>query len=109
MDEYLGVNPPNDAKGVLQDIHWAMGNFGYFPTYSLGSMIAVQLFAAADEDIDDLMEKIASGDYDALHLWLRRHVWQHGRRFSTKEVVRRATGEELSSAPYIAHLRRRYE
>jgi len=97
MEEYLGVTPDTDAEGCLQDIHWSHGNFGYFPTYSLGSVLAAQLYASAEDDIDDLDGKVAAGEFDDLHDWLGENVHQHGKRYTTPELVEEATGE-----PYTA-------
>jgi carboxypeptidase Taq len=104
-DELLGVRPTSVADGVLQDIHWAMGAIGYFPTYTLGNLVAAQLFDAATEAIDDLPSRIAAGDFQPLLAWLRENVHQHGRRLSADELVQRATGAPLSSEPFLAYLR----
>jgi carboxypeptidase Taq len=104
-DDLLGVRPDSVADGVLQDIHWAMGAIGYFPTYTLGNLVAAQLFDAAADDIDDLPARIASGDFAPLLAWLREHVHQHGRRLSADELVKRATGRPLSSTPFLTYLR----
>ena len=104
-DDLLGVRPASVADGVLQDIHWAMGAIGYFPTYTLGNLVAAQLFDAATEAIDDLPGHIAAGDFAPLLGWLRENVHRHGRRLSADELVERATGAPLSSAPFLAHLR----
>ena len=93
----LGVRPETDSEGCLQDIHWSHGNFGYFPTYSLGSVMAAQLFEAAEAEIDDLDAKIAEGEFDDLHDWLGENVHRHGSRYETNELVKRATGEDFSS------------
>lgn len=108
MKEYLGVNVPDDAHGVLQDIHWSFGDIGYFGTYSLGSMIAAQLFEAASHDIKGLEEKISLGKFDELHAWLKDNIHCHGRRYSTKELVKKATGEEPHPRAYLAYLERKF-
>ena len=104
-DELLGIRPTTVADGVLQDIHWAMGAIGYFPTYTLGNLVAAQLFDAATEAVDDLPGRIAAGDFEPLLAWLREHVHRHGRRLSADELVERATGAPLSSEPFLTHLR----
>ncbi|MFB6070981.1 MAG: carboxypeptidase M32 [Halanaeroarchaeum sp.] len=101
MEEYLGVRPDSDAKGALQDIHWSHGNFGYFPTYSLGSVLAAQLFAAAEDDVDDLGGKIAAGDVEPLAEWLRENVHRHGRRYETDDLIREATGESYTADYFL--------
>jgi len=107
-EEYLGITPPSDALGCLQDIHWSHGNFGYFPTYSLGSVMAAQLFAAADREIDDLDGDIQGGDFDALGEWLRANIHQHGRRYETDELVEHATGKPLSADAFTEYVTEKY-
>lgn len=104
-EELLGIRPPSDADGVMQDIHWAMGGFGYFPTYTLGNLIAAQLFDAAAADIDGLSNRIATGDFAPLLQWLRDHVHCHGRSRSAADIVEHATGSALSSESFLAYLR----
>jgi carboxypeptidase Taq len=108
MASYLGVRPESDTEGCLQDIHWSHGSFGYFPTYSLGSVIAAQLFEAARADLDGLEESIQSGEFDPLHDWLTEHVHRHGKRHETNELVRRATGEDVSAAAFVDHATEKY-
>jgi carboxypeptidase Taq len=92
--EYLGIVPPDAARGVLQDVHWSAGLLGYFPTYAIGNMISVQLFEAAPK----------TEDYAVLLGWLREHVHHHGRKFSAEDLVRRATGKPISPEPYLRYL-----
>lgn len=103
--DLLGVRPESVADGVLQDIHWAMGELGYFPTYTLGNLIAAQLFEAAGAALDDLPGSITRGDFAPLLDWLRDNVHRHGRSLSSDEIVRTATGRPLSSEPFLAYLR----
>jgi len=105
-DELLGLRAPDLAQGVLQDIHWSMGAFGYFPTYTLGNLMNAQLFAAAGESLGDLGAQFAQGDFAPLLGWLREHVHQHGRRFPAKELIERATGKPLSSEAFLAERKR---
>ncbi|NQT14594.1 MAG: carboxypeptidase M32 [Planctomycetes bacterium] len=102
---YLGVRPSDDADGVLQDIHWAGGAVGYFPTYSLGNLYAAQLYAQAEADLGGLDGQFAQGEFRPLLEWLRENVHQHGQRYSAAELVRRVTGKPLSHVPLIEHLR----
>jgi len=104
---YLGLEVPDDAHGVLQDVHWAGGAFGYFPTYSLGNVIAGQLWRAAEADLGDLEARIADGDLASLGEWLREHVHRYGRRLSPAEILGRAGCGELSVEPLLEHLRSR--
>jgi carboxypeptidase Taq len=91
----LGIEPPSDADGVLQDVHWSAGLFGYFPTYTLGNLIAAQLFGAASRQLGDLPGQIARGQFGGLLDWLRQQIHQHGRCYSGAELVENATGEPL--------------
>ena len=107
-EEYLGIRPDTDSEGCLQDIHWSHGNFGYFPTYSLGSVMAAQLFAAAEAEIDDLDAKVADGDFGDLQAWLGENVHRHGSRYETNELVERATGEALSADAFTDYVEAKY-
>ncbi len=104
-ESLLGVRPGTVADGVLQDIHWAMGAIGYFPTYALGNLIAAQLFEAATNDLGDLPARIAAGDFAPLLGWLRTHVHSHGRRMSAAELVESATGSPLTSDAFLRYVR----
>jgi carboxypeptidase Taq len=106
--EMLGLIVPEDRLGCLQDIHWPGGAWGYFPTYTLGAMIAAQLFDAARRAEPDLMECIARGDFRPLVAWLRGHVHEAGSSLHTGEILTRATGRPLDAAVYRHHLRSRY-
>lgn len=97
----LGLVPRDAAEGVLQDIHWSMGAFGYFPTYTLGNLIAAQLFAAARRALGDLDAAFARGEFAELLAWLRRNVHAHGSLLEADELVRRATGRPLSPRDYL--------
>jgi carboxypeptidase Taq len=105
--DYLGLEVPDDAHGVLQDVHWAGAAFGYFPTYSLGNVIAGQLWEAAGRDLGDLPGQIADGDLASLGGWLGDHVHRYGRRLSPTEVLEHAGCGELSVEPLLSHLRER--
>jgi carboxypeptidase Taq len=106
--ELFGLKVPDDAKGVLQDIHWSLGSLGYFPTYTLGNLNAAQLMFAADKDLQGLPEQLAQGNYAPLLNWLRENVHQHGRRFLPAELMRRATGEPTQARYRIEYLRNKY-
>ena len=107
-EEYLGIRPESDSEGCLQDIHWSHGNFGYFPTYSLGSVMAAQLYAAAESEIEGLEESIAEGEFDDLHDWLGENVHRHGSRYETNELVTRATGDDFSADAFLAYAEEKY-
>jgi carboxypeptidase Taq len=108
MHEYLGVDVPNDAQGVLQDTHWASGHIGYFSTYLLGTVMSVQIWEKILEDVPDLEEQIGRGDFAALREWLGEHVHSLGRKHSPQETLRRATGSTIDPKPYLAYLRAKY-
>ncbi len=108
MAELVGITPPNDADGCLQDIHWPDGAFGYFPTYTLGALAAAQLFAAARAAIDGLDDLIAAGDFAPLIAWVRENVHQWGSRHGTDAVLERATNQPLKTDAFKAHLKVRY-
>ena len=104
----LGVTPPDDALGCLQDIHWSAGMFGYFPTYTLGNLMSVQLYDAATAATPSLEDDIRSGRFERLAAWLHEHVHRHGARYQPSELMRRATGRELDAGPFVAYLRRKF-
>jgi len=104
----LGREPASDAEGVLQDVHWSGGAFGYFPSYCLGSMLAAQLWDAAREALPGLEDDFARGDFSRLLGWLRREVHARGRRHTLPELTRLVTGAELSPQPLLRYLRERY-
>jgi carboxypeptidase Taq len=108
MSEYLGVDVPDDAHGVLQDTHWASGHIGYFSTYLLGTVMSVQIWQKVVEDVPDLEEQIERGEFGALREWLGEHVHRLGRKFSPQETLRRATGTTIDAKPYLAYLRAKY-
>jgi carboxypeptidase Taq len=105
--DYLGLEVPDDAHGLLQDVHWPSGAFGYFPTYSLGNIIAGQLWEAANRDLGDLPSQIGEGDLASLGGWLRENVHRHGRRLSPAQILERAGCGELTVEPLLGHLRGR--
>lgn len=106
--ELLGIVPENDAKGVLQDVHWSGGAFGYFPSYCLGNMLAAQLWAHAHVVLPNLDEEIARGEFSGLLGWLRTEIHSHGRRHNLFSLAKKITGEELSAKPLLDYLRARY-
>lgn len=108
MKEYLGIVPPNDANGCLQDVHWSGASIGYFPTYSLGSMFAVQLYDQAVREIPSIPGQIAQGEYAELLGWLRQKMHQHGRKFTLDELAKKITGEPLQSRSYVAYLKNKF-
>jgi len=108
MSDYLGVEVPDDAHGVLQDVHWSGGMIGYFSTYLLGSVASVQIWEAVLRDVPDLEEQVGRGEFAALRDWLGEHIHMLGRKFTSQEVLRRATGSGLQAQPYLDYLRSKY-
>lgn len=108
MEAYLGLRPPNDAQGILQDVHWSHGSMGYFPTYSLGNFLSVQLFEAAVRDVPEIPAQIGRGDFDALRGWMTDRIYRHGRKFEPNDLVQRATGEPIQSRSYVRYLKSKF-
>jgi carboxypeptidase Taq len=108
FEQYLGLAVPNDAHGVLQDVHWSEGAFGYFPTYSLGNVIAARIWKRALEDIPALDKQIEAGDFEPLRAWLRETLHRHGRKFTPAETIERVAGGPLDVAPYFEYLRTKF-
>ena len=108
MREYLGLTPPDDRRGVLQDVHWSAGTFANFPCYTIGNIMSAQVLAAAHRHMPDLASQLAQGDYASLLGWLTEAVYQHGRAYSMDELLRRVSGEGLSVAPLLDYLERKY-
>ncbi len=106
--EYLGIEVPDDLQGALQDIHWAHGGLGYFPTYSLGSFYAAQFFAQAQDDIEDLSGKIEQGNYKELLGWLRENIHQHGSRYEAEELCQRVTGNSLNFSAFMDYANKKF-
>ncbi len=102
--QMLGITPPDDAQGCLQDIHWCLGIFGYFPTYALGNLYAAQFFQAARRALPDLDDLVARGELLPLRDWLRENIHRHGQRYRAAELVKRVTGQPLSHRPFMDYL-----
>jgi carboxypeptidase Taq len=108
MREYLGVTPADDATGVLQDMHWSIGYFGYFPTYQLGNVASVQIWERARAELGDLEEQFSRGEFAPLREWLREHIYRHGSRYPPGDMLRRVTGSDLDPEPYLEYLRAKF-
>ncbi len=108
MEDYLGLTPPNDTLGCLQDIHWSIASIAYFPTYTLGTMIASQLFSAIQRDIPKIDDHIAKGDLSLLNEWLNQSIHRHGQRYTTKDLIRQATDKDIAPDDYISYLEGKY-
>jgi carboxypeptidase Taq len=105
FEEYLGIPVPNDTVGVLQDVHWSGGGFGYFPTYSLGNIVSVQIWERALAEIPDLHDQFERGEFGQLHDWLRTNLYSLGRKFTPQETLERVVGGPIDAAPYVRYLK----
>jgi carboxypeptidase Taq len=108
MREYLGITPPNDAQGVLQDVHWSGGMIGYFSTYALGNLVSAQLWEKIAQDMPDIEDQIAKGQFANLLAWLREKIHRHGLKFEPQDLVQRVTGSKIDPNPYMRYLQRKY-
>jgi carboxypeptidase Taq len=106
--EYLGVEPKSDAEGILQDMHWSGGSFGYFPSYALGNLYGAQFLNAMKKDIPDLYENIKNGNLNVIHLWLKDNIHQYGKVYKPEELIKKVTGDTLSSKYFIDYLNNKY-
>ena len=108
MRDYLGLTPPDDRRGVLQDVHWSAGTFANFPCYTIGNIMAAQVFEAARVHVPDLDRKLAKGDYGSLLNWLSEAIYQHGRAYTVNELLESISGEDLRVAPLLRYLETKY-
>jgi len=108
MEEYLGVVPPTNREGVLQDVHWSGGMMGYFPTYALGNLVSAQLWERMLVDIPNLEAQISQGKFAELLGWMRANIHQHGAKFEPQALVKRVTGTTIQSESYMKYLRGKY-
>ena len=108
MEEYLGIVPSDDAEGVLQDVHWSFGAFGYFPTYTLGNLYSVQFYEQAKQEIPHLEDEIAAGQLMVLQRWLGQKIHRWGRMFTPDHLAQRVTGKSLDPEPFLSYVERKY-
>lgn len=108
MKDYLDITPPSDTLGCLQDIHWSMGAFGYFPTYSLGNIYAAHFFTAFEKEYPQWEQQIASGEFTFIRNWLKQHIHQYGRQYSATALANKVAGKPLSSEAYSNYLQKKY-
>ena len=108
MQEYFGITPPNDAMGVLQDVHWSYGSIGYFSTYALGNLVSAQLWEKINKDISDLDDQIRLGNFSELLGWLRTKVHVHGHKYDPQDLVQMVTGSKITPEPYVRYLTKKY-
>jgi carboxypeptidase Taq len=108
MQEYFGITPPNDAMGVLQDVHWSYGSIGYFSTYALGNLVSAQLWEKINKDIRNLDDQIRQGNFSELLGWLRTKVHVHGHKYDPQDLVQMVTGSKITPEPYVRYLTKKY-
>ncbi len=108
MKDYLGIVPPTDALGVLQDVHWSFGSIGYFSTYALGNLVSVQIWEKMTKDLGDLASHVRRGDFGVLLDWLRKNIHKHGRKYDPQDLVMSVTGSKISAEPYVRYLTQKY-
>jgi carboxypeptidase Taq len=108
MQEYLGITPPDDRDGVMQDIHWSGASFGYFPTYALGNVMGAQIFESALKAHPEIEKEIGEGKFSKLKNWLTENVYKKGKKFTPKDLAIQVNGEPMDARPYIAYLKRKY-
>ena len=108
MEDYLGITPPDDAHGVLQDVHWSGGMIGYFSTYALGNIVSAQLWEKINEDISGLEDQIRKGQFEELLGWLHKNIHVYGHKYDPQDLVTKATGSRIDSAAYVRYLTNKY-
>ncbi|RLE47237.1 carboxypeptidase M32 [Candidatus Woesearchaeota archaeon] len=105
MQEYLGIVPKTDTEGVLQDIHWSMGSIGYFPTYTIGTVLASQIQHKMEKDTGKISELIAKADYTPIQEWLKSNIHQYGSIYTPKDLIRKSLGGSIDATYFIKHIR----
>jgi carboxypeptidase Taq len=108
VNQYLGIDVPDDARGCLQDVHWAHAAIGYFPSYALGNLYAAQMFEVIQRDLPGLWDNVQKAEFAPLREWLRTHVHVHGRRKTARQLVKQISGKEPASEPYLSYLETKY-
>jgi len=108
MEEYLGVSPPSNSKGVLQDVHWSGGAFGYFPSYTLGAMYACQFYSKMLLDINDISKQIKEGNFSCVKKWLNDNIHKAGRLYSPENLLYKVTGDSINPDFFISYLKQKY-
>ncbi|HPQ69878.1 MAG TPA: carboxypeptidase M32 [bacterium] len=108
MKQYLNVDVPADALGVLQDVHWSEGLLGYFPTYTIGNLYSAQLYEKMRNDLGEMDKMILEGNFVDILAWMRKHIHQHGKRYKAADLIERATMEKPSAVPFMKYLEEKY-
>lgn len=108
VKEYLGIQVPDDSHGVLQDVHWVLGLFGYFPTYTFGNLYSAQFWDSMKKDMPNITKDFEKGNFQEAREWLRKHIHQHGKIYTAGALVKKVTGKELNSSHFIQYLEEKY-
>ena len=108
MKEYFGITPKNDAEGVMQDVHWSFGGFGYFPSYAMGNLYGAQILEQAEKEIPGMWDKISKGEFLPLKEWLNENVHKHGRFYDPEDLIKKISGKPLSAEPFMNYLEKKY-
>jgi carboxypeptidase Taq len=109
FENYLGIVPPDNARGVLQDVHWSFGGFGYFPTYALGNLVSAQLWERMQQDIPDVEAQIEKANFAVILDWLRKNVHVYGAKYEPQELVQKITGSKITPEPFMRYLDRKFK
>ena len=107
--DYLGVVPPDNAQGILQDVHWSFGGFGYFPTYALGNLVSAQLWERMEQDIPDVEAQVEKANFAVILNWLRENVHIYGAKYEPQELVQKITGSKITPEPYMRYLDKKFK
>jgi len=107
-EDYLGVRPPTDSDGCLQDVHWSMGSIGYFPTYTMGNLLSYQIWDTLLQDLPNADDLIESGNFKPIHGWLKQHIYSQGRKYPPKQLIERVTGRPMAAFSYLTGLQAKY-
>ena len=107
-EEYLGIRPPTDSEGCLQDVHWSQGSIGYFPTYSMGNLLSYQIWNALTKDLGDPFALIAKGEFAPVLGWLQKKVYSQVRKYTPRDLVMRVTGKPMGAQDYVDGLAKKY-
>ncbi|MNR28447.1 putative metalloprotease YpwA [compost metagenome] len=108
MQEYLGITPATDTEGVLQDVHWSFGGFGYFPSYSLGNLYAAQLLNTIVRELPGFYSDIEAGNFASIQAWLKENVHRYGKLYTPEQLIRKVTGEDLKADYLVNYLEEKY-
>lgn len=109
MKEYLGIDVPDDTRGVLQDVHWSSGSFGYFPSYALGNLYSAQFYATIQKEIANFDQSVSEGDFASIHDWLQNNIFSMGKRYTPTELIKKITGQKLNPKFFFDYLEEKYK